>query len=118
MNTTKALRVLETFTNEESPTPTPDKPTTAPQLVPIAIVDMGRWTARVGADGRVEMAGRPGEDVPPTQAAEALRRVVTEQHKALCPGGVGSWVGTKAAIMVDMRVIAAGPGQTDDGAST
>jgi hypothetical protein len=108
VKTTKALRVLKTFTHEETPTPTPDKPATAPRLVPIAVVDMGRWTARVGADGRVEMAGRPGEDVSPAQAAEALRRVVTEQHKALCPGGVGSWVGTKAAIMVGVRVVAVG----------
>jgi hypothetical protein len=112
----RASRVHETPIHEENTSPTPNKPTTAPQLAPIAIVDLGRWTARVGADGRVEMAGRPGEDVSPAQAAEALRRVVTEQHKALCPGGVGSWVGTKAAIMVDMRVLAVGlEGKTEMG---
>jgi hypothetical protein len=85
---------------EPIPEPTaPPAPAQEPR--PIAIVDMGNWSARVFADGRVERYGRPGEDVEPTKIAEALRRVVAAQHKALCPTGTGTWTGNETIVMVN-----------------
>ncbi len=75
----------------------------ASPLVPIAIVDMGKWTALVGADGRVEMAGQPGLDVSSDKAVEALWIVVTAQHNALCPTGMGTMTLGQLAAPVESK---------------
>ena len=79
---------------------TPKRIAINPALTVIAIVDMGKWTARVFENGRAENSGRPGQDLEPTQATEVLQRVVMAQHKALCPNGTNVWSGSKTIIMV------------------